>query len=260
MAADLTQYGQVMRDILYPPVIGFAKTAFKLLDLTIQMSGIENVPRTGGAVLAVNHISYVDFVIGGFGTQPSKRLVRFMAKEVLFRNRWSGPLMRGMHHIPVDRGAGAGSYREAIRYLGEGEIVGVFPEATISRSFELKEFKSGAVRMAAEAGVPVIPMVLWGTQRMMTKDHPRDFSRHQTVSITVGEPLAVNPDDDPAKATAQLRTTMTGMLDRAIRAYPEQPAGAWWLPAAYGGGAPTLAEAEKLDQDELRRRASRPKK
>ncbi|HEY0688267.1 MAG TPA: lysophospholipid acyltransferase family protein [Kribbella sp.] len=249
-----------MRDILYPPVIGFAKTAFKLLDLTIQMSGTENVPRTGGAVLAVNHISYVDFVIGGFGTQPSKRLVRFMAKEVLFRNRWSGPLMRGMHHIPVDRGAGAGSYQEAIRHLDEGEIVGVFPEATISRSFELKEFKSGTVRMAAEAGVPVIPMVLWGTQRMMTKDHPRDFSRHQTVSITVGEPLAVNPDDDPAKATAQLRITMTGLLDRAIRAYPEQPAGAWWLPAAYGGGAPTPAEAEKLDQEELRRRASRSKK
>jgi 1-acyl-sn-glycerol-3-phosphate acyltransferase len=249
-----------MRDILYPPVIGFAKTAFKLLDLTIQMSGTENVPRTGGAVLAVNHISYVDFVIGGFGAQPSKRLVRFMAKEVLFRNRWSGPLMRGMHHIPVDRGAGAGSYREAIRYLGEGEIVGVFPEATISRSFELKEFKSGAVRMAAEAGVPVIPMVLWGTQRMMTKDHPRDFSRHQTVAITVGEPLTVNPDDDPAKATARLRTTMTGMLDRTIRAYLEQPTGAWWLPAAYGGGAPTPTEAEKLDQEELRRRASRPKK
>jgi 1-acyl-sn-glycerol-3-phosphate acyltransferase len=260
VASDLNQYGQVMRDILYPPVIGFAKTAFKLLDLTIQMSGTENVPRTGGAVLAVNHISYVDFVIGGFGTQPSKRLVRFMAKEVLFRNRWSGPLMRGMHHIPVDRGAGAGSYREAIRYLGEGEIVGVFPEATISRSFELKEFKSGTVRMAAEAGVPVIPMVLWGTQRMMTKDHPRDFSRHQTVAITVGEPLTVNPDDDPAKATAQLRATMTGMLDEAIRAYPEQPAGAWWLPAAYGGGAPTPAEAENLDQEELRRRASRPKK
>jgi hypothetical protein len=95
---------------------------------------------------------------------------------------------------------------------------------------------------------------------MMTKDHPRDFSRHQTLSITVGEPLTVNPDDDPAKATAQLRTTMTGMLDRAICAYPEQPAGAWWLPASYGGGAPTPAEAEKLDREELRRRASRPKK
>ena len=249
-----------MRDLLYPPVIGFAKTAFKVLDLTFQMSGTEHIPRSGGAVLALNHISYVDFVIGGFGAQPRKRLVRFMAKEVLFRNRISGPLMRGMHHIPVDRGAGAASYREALRYLGEGEIVGVFPEATISRSFELKEFKSGTVRMAAAAGVPVIPMVLWGTQRMMTKDHPRDFSRHQKVAITVGEPITVTRADDATEAMDHLRKTMSGLLDQTIRAYPEQPPGAWWLPASYGGGAPTPEQAEKLDQEELRRRAARPGK
>jgi 1-acyl-sn-glycerol-3-phosphate acyltransferase len=180
-----------------------------------------------------------------------------MAKEVLFRNRYSGPLMRGMHHIPVDRGAGAGSYREAIRYLGEGEIVGVFPEATISRSFELKEFKSGAVRMAAEAGVPVIPMILWGTQRMMTKDHPRDFSRHQRVAITVGEPMPVGADEDATEATARLRKTMAGMLDRTIQASADKPAGAWWLPASYGGGAPTPEEADRLDAEELRARAAR---
>ncbi|TCC64666.1 1-acyl-sn-glycerol-3-phosphate acyltransferase [Kribbella pittospori] len=248
-----------MRDLVYPPVIGFAKTAFKVLDLKIRMTGTENVPRTGGAVIALNHISYVDFILGGFGAVPSKRLVRFMAKDVLFRNRYSGPLMRGMHHIPVDRSAGTASYREAIRYLNDGEIVGVFPEATISRSFELKEFKSGTVRMAAEAGVPVVPLILWGTQRMLTKDHPRDFSRHRAIAITVGEPIAVGTDDDPAEATAHLRTTMAGMLDRTIRDYPEQPAGAWWLPASYGGGAPAPEEAERLDQEELARRAARRK-
>jgi len=248
-----------MRDLVYPPVIGFAKTAFKVLDLKIRMTGTENVPRTGGAVIALNHISYVDFILGGFGAVPSKRLVRFMAKDVLFRNRYSGPLMRGMHHIPVDRSAGTASYREAIRYLNDGEIVGVFPEATISRSFELKEFKSGTVRMAAEAGVPIIPLILWGTQRMLTKDHPRDFSRHRAIAITVGEPITVGTDDDAAEATAHLRTTMAGMLDRTIRDYPEQPAGAWWLPASYGGGAPSPAEAERLDQEELARRAARRK-
>ncbi len=132
-----------MRDLVYPPVIGFAKTSFKVLDLKFQLTGTENVPRTGGAVIALNHISYVDFILGGFGALPSKRLTRFMAKEVLFSNRYSGPLMRGMHHIPVDRAAGAASYQHAIRHLNAGEVVGVFPEATISRSFELKEFKSG---------------------------------------------------------------------------------------------------------------------
>jgi 1-acyl-sn-glycerol-3-phosphate acyltransferase len=248
-----------MRDLVYPPVIGFAKTTFKVLDLKFQLTGTENVPRTGGAVIALNHISYVDFVLGGFGAVPSKRLVRFMAKEVLFRNRYSGPLMRGMHHIPVDRAAGTASYRQAIQYLNAGEVVGVFPEATISRSFELKAFKSGAVRMAAEAAVPVIPLILWGTQRMLTKDHPRDFSRHRTIAITVGEPITVTPEDDAVEATAHLRSTMAGMLDRTIRAYPEQPAGAWWLPASYGGGAPSPEEAERLDREELARRAARKK-
>ncbi|TCO33204.1 1-acyl-sn-glycerol-3-phosphate acyltransferase [Kribbella steppae] len=248
-----------MRDLVYPPVIGFAKTAFKVLDLKFQLTGTENVPRTGGAVIALNHISYVDFVLGGFGAVPSKRLVRFMAKEVLFRNRYSGPLMRGMHHIPVDRAAGMASYRQALQYLNAGEVVGVFPEATISRSFELKEFKSGTVRMAAAAAVPVIPLILWGTQRMLTKDHPRDFSRHRTIAITVGKPITVTREDDAVEATAHLHSTMAGMLDRTIRAYPEQPAGAWWLPASYGGGAPTPEEAQRLDQEELARRAARKK-
>ena len=248
-----------MRDLVYPPVIAFAKTAFTVLDLKIRRTGTEHVPRTGGALIAMNHISYVDFVLGGFGAVPSKRLVRFMAKEVLFRNRYSGPLMRGMHHIPVDREAGAASYEQAIRYLDAGELVGVFPEATISRSFELKEFKSGTVRMAAEAGVPVLPMILWGTQRMFTKDHPRDFSRHRPISISIGAPITVTRDDDPTEATAQLRSTMAGMLDETIRTYPEQPPGAWWLPAAYGGSAPTPAEAARLDQEELARRALKKK-
>lgn len=246
-----------MRDLVYPPVIAFAKTAFKVLDLKIRLTGTEHVPSTGGALIALNHISYVDFILGGYGALPSKRLVRFMAKEVLFRNRYSGPLMRGMHHIPVDRDAGATSYRQALEHLAAGELVGVFPEATISRSFELKEFKSGTVRMAAEAGVPVIPMILWGTQRMFTKDHPRDFSRHRPISITVGAPIAVTRNDDAGEATAQLRSTMAGMLDETIRAYPEQAAGAWWMPAAYGGSAPTPTEAERLDREELARRAAR---
>jgi 1-acyl-sn-glycerol-3-phosphate acyltransferase len=136
-------------------------------------------------------------------------------------------------------------------------VVGVFPEATISRSFELKEFKSGTVRLAAEAGVPLIPLILWGTQRMFTKDHPKDFSRHRPIAITVGAPMSVTTDDDPVEKTAVLRSTMAEMLDETIRAYPEQPPGAWWLPAAYGGSAPTPEEAERLDREELARRAER---
>jgi len=249
-----------LRDLTYPPVIITAKAAFKAIGLRFQMTGTEHIPRTGGALLAVNHVSYVDFVLGGFAAQPSKRLVRFMAKRELFDHKFSGPLMRSLHHISVDRAEGGQSYYDAIRYLREGELVGIFPEATISRSMEIKELKSGAMRIAADAGVPIIPVILWGTQRMFTKDHPRDFSRGKTIAITVGEPLHPS-GTDPVTGTRELHVAMSRLLDQTIKAYPaeEQPPGSWWLPAAYGGSAPTPDEALLLDQGEKRERAARRK-
>jgi len=244
-----------VRDLTYPPIIVAAKTAFKLLDLTFKITGDEHVPSSGGAVLAVNHISYVDFIFGGFATQRSKRLVRFMSKRELFDHTYTGPLMRSLHHIRVDREDGTGSYHTGLEYLADGEVVGVFPEATISRSFELKGFKTGTVRLAAEAGVPIIPLILWGTQRMCTKDHPRDFSRGKTLSLTIGEPLIVTTEDNAVAQTARLRSQMTEMLSRTIQEYPDHEDGAWWVPRAYGGTAPTLEEADRLDAQEKRRRA-----
>ena len=99
-------------------------------------------------LLAVNHIGYVDFIYGGLAANPSGRKVRFMAKRELFDHRLTGPLMRSLHHIEVDRADGEASLRTACDYLGAGEAVGIFPEATISRALELKEFKTGAVRIA----------------------------------------------------------------------------------------------------------------
>ena len=247
-----------MRDLTYPPIIVAAKTAFRLLGQKFDMTGTEHVPRTGGVLLAVNHVGYVDFVYGGLAANPSGRKVRFMSKRELFDHRWTGPLMRSLHHIEVDRGAGTASYDTAVQYLRAGEAVGIFPEATISRSMELKEFKTGAVRIAAAAGVPLVPVVLWGTQRMMTKDHPRDFSRGKTILIRVGS--ALHPTgEDPVAETAELRSVMSRMLDEAIAAYPadEQPPGAWWVPASHGGSAPTPEEAARLDAEEKLRRAER---
>jgi 1-acyl-sn-glycerol-3-phosphate acyltransferase len=246
-----------VRDLTYPTVIVTAKTAFKLLGQRFQLTGTENVPRSGGVLLACNHVSYLDYIYAGFGAQPSKRLVRFMAKKEIFDHKIGGPVMRSFHHISVDRANGEASAAEAVRYLREGEAVGIFPEATISRSFEIKEIKSGATRIAAEAGVPLLPVVVWGTQRMMTKDHPKDFSRGKTIAISVGTPLHPTGASSLAEAT-ELREAMAELLDRTIRAYPEdeQPPGSWWLPAKYGGSAPTPEEAAALDADERRKRAA----
>ncbi|OIJ68561.1 lysophospholipid acyltransferase family protein [Streptomyces mangrovisoli] len=240
-----------MAELVYHPVIGFARTLFKAWDLQIDCQGSENIPRSGGAVLVSNHISYLDFVFDGLAALPAKRLVRFMAKESVFRHRVSGPLMRAMKHIPVDRAQGETAYAQALDALRSGEIVGVFPEATISQSFTLKSFKSGAVRMAQEAGVPLIPVALWGTQRLWTKGHPRNFKRdHLPITIRVGEAIEASRDKYAGALTRQLRERIQELLDAAQRAYPGRPKGpddTWWLPAHLGGTAPTPEEVRAAE-------------
>jgi 1-acyl-sn-glycerol-3-phosphate acyltransferase len=236
-------------EIVYPPVIAAAKTLFRVLDLRLRVEGGQHVPTTGGAVLASNHVSYLDFIFAGLGAHESRRLVRFMAKNEVFTHRISGPLMRGMRHIPVDRQDGARAFMTAVEALHRGEVVGIFPEATISRSFMVKDLKLGAARMAREAKVPIIPVALWGTQRLWTKGRPRTLTRrHTPITILVGEPFEAT-----AKAgttTIELRRRLSALVDRAQREYPDQPAGpddGWWLPAHLGGSAPTPEEAAILD-------------
>lgn len=250
-----------MAELVYPPVITAARGFFRYLGLRFTLTGTEHVPRTGGAVMVINHVGYMDFTFAGLATRPAKRLVRFMAKDDVFRHRISGPLMRGMKHIPVDREAGTGSFRAALTALKDGEIVGVFPEATISQSFELKEFKSGAVRMARAAGVPLLPTVIWGSQRVWTKSRPRNFSRaHIPISIAVGEAVPVPPKVSPDIVAADLRERMEKLLHGVQDAYPDQPTGdddRWWLPARLGGTAPTPAEAAALDETYAEERRAR---
>jgi 1-acyl-sn-glycerol-3-phosphate acyltransferase len=241
-----------MSEIVYPPVIGAAKLMFRVLDTRFRVDGAEHIPRSGGAVIACNHISYLDFIFCGWGAQPAGRLVRFMAKKSVFDHRISGPLMRGMHHIPVDRDAGLASYRQALAALKAGEVVGVFPEATISRSFTIKDMKTGAARMAAAAGVPIVPMALWGSQRLWTKGRPRSLTRrHVPISIAVGEPLTPAPRDKGEVVMDELHRRMTVLLDTVQQEYPDKPEGpadSWWLPAHLGGTAPTPEEAAALDE------------
>src|SRR3954464_6369576 len=160
------------RDRPYRLVIRLALVVFRLLRFRFDVRGSEHVPTTGGAIVCSNHVSYLDFTFLGLAALPRRRMVRFMAKASVFHSRLSGPFMRAMHHIPVDRRAGAAAFESAVRALKDGEVVGVFPEATISSSFMVKELKAGAARMAIDAAVPVVPAAVWGGQRLFTKHHP----------------------------------------------------------------------------------------
>jgi 1-acyl-sn-glycerol-3-phosphate acyltransferase len=248
-------------DLVYPPVVAACKLWFRATGMHVVVSGTEHLPRTGGAVIASNHVSYLDFIFAGLASVQVGRLTRFMAKEAVFRNKVSGPLMRGMSHIPVDRDAGSASFRTALKALKAGELVGIFPEATISQSFTVKELKSGAVRLAQSAGVPLVPVAVWGGQRMFTKNHPKALlSRGRHVFVQVGAPIDAPRQADGDALTAMLRASLQSMLEQLQRATPEQPSPGddpWWHPAHLGGSAPTPEQAKVMDdeQREARRRA-----
>ncbi len=253
------------RDVPYRLIIRLALTVFRLLGLRFDLRGSEHVPPTGGAVLCSNHISYLDFTFLGLVALPRYRLVRFMAKASVFGHWFAGPFMRSMQHIPVDRSAGAAAFDAAVRALKDGQVVGVFPEATISQSFTLKDLKAGAARMAIQAGVPILPAAVWGGQRVATKKRPVDLTRGRAVTVLVGDPIVPEPGETQAALLARLRAAMEVLLHDAQRSYPDQPAGPedrWWLPVHLGGTAPTLEEAATRDRDDAagaraRRRTSR---
>lgn len=228
-----------MADLVYPPVIVLVKSLWRYLGLSFDFQGDENVPRKGGAILAINHVGYFDFALTGTAALPAGRYVRFMAKKEIFANKIAGPLMRGMHHINVDRENGAASFVAALRALKSGEIIGIFPEGTISTSFEIKALKSGAVRLAMGAGVPVIPTVIWGSQRVWTKGVKRNLRReHIPISVVFGEPITYARADDLEIAENELRETLLAMLRQVQDKYPDSHVGQRWAPTRLGGTAP----------------------
>lgn len=228
-----------MAEIVYPPVIVALKTFWRYLGLQFHFEGQAHIPLKGGAILAMNHIGYLDFALIGTAALPTGRLVRFMAKKEIFDNKLAGPLMRGMHHINVDRSSGTASFVAALRALRSGEIVGIFPEGTISRSFEIKELKTGAIRLAMGSGVAVIPTIVWGSQRIWTKGVKRDLRRKKVpIYVTFGKPMFFEKGADVEAGEKLLRETLLELLHEVQGKYPDNHVGQRWAPLRLGGTAP----------------------
>lgn len=242
------------KERFYQSIIGGFKRIMRAQGLRFYVHGAENIPERDGALFVINHTGYYDFIIAGIGAHlRGKRLVRFMAKKEVFDTKVVGSLMRGMKHVPVDRAAGAASIKEATKWLSSGGLVGIFPESTISRSFELAEFKTGAARIAHEAGVPMIPTVIWGSQRIWTKGMDKNLGRSNTpVVLSYGEPVITT--GDPEEDTRRVKAAMQELLEFNREEYerrfgPFEP-GLKWMPASLGGGAPTLEEATAVQKKE----------
>ena len=231
----------------YQGLVGFARRLMRAANIEVTVIGAENIPAESGALLAGNHTGYADFILMGTGPYlHGERLVRFMAKKSVFDVPVLGWLLKLMKHVPVDRDRGGASIAPAVQMLREGNLVGIFPEATISRSFELANFKTGAARIAHQAGVPLVPCVIWGSQRIWTKDLPKHF-RDVPVIVRYGEPVALTGDAEAD--TAELKRQMQSLLDASRSEYSSlytDGAGEAWMPVALGGTAPTPEEAEDL--------------
>ncbi|MTD16340.1 1-acyl-sn-glycerol-3-phosphate acyltransferase [Nakamurella sp. YIM 132087] len=228
------------------------------------MRDADRIPASGGAVLCCNHIGFMDFTFVGLAATRHRRLVRFMCRQGVFTNKLTGPLMRGMRHIPVDRTNGTAAARTALDLLARGELVGIFPEGTISRSWTLKPFRQGAAVLAVARQVPLVPIIIWGGHRMITVDGHRSLRPRLPVSIRVGEPI--EPTEQWAQVRgrartalvveveAELRARMQELLDRTQREYPERPRNEkdrWWQPRHLGGSAPTPEEAAVIDAERM---------
>ncbi len=232
-----------------------AQTFFWAVGARITYIGEENIPDRGGAVVAINHTSYVDWLAAGLAARRRGRRLRYLVKGELQQHKIVNFAIKHTKTIPVNRSAGADAYVLAVERLREGFMIGIYPEATISRSFELTEFKTGAARMAFEANVPIIPVIVWGSQRIWTKGHPKQLGRNKVpVTVRVGAPVA--PASDVTSTNVALRESMSALLDQVQQEY-HHPAGEYWVPRRLGGSAPTLAEADQMDAEEATARAAR---
>lgn len=239
-----------MTDLVYRVVVAAAKTFFRGLGLRIEVRGAEHLPRTGPAVLASNHVSFLDFLFVGLVGDRRGRYVRFLSKEGVFASPPVAAALHAMGHISVDRAHGEVALRHAVEALRAGEVVGVFPEATISRSWTLRPFRPGAAAMAVWEQVPLVPVVVWGGQRLLTVGGRYGLRRGRAVTVLVGAPLRPAPDADPEEVTRALRTRVGDLLEEAMDTYPDRPqslADRWWVPRSRGGTAPTPEAAAVLD-------------
>ena len=190
-----------------------------------DIRGLENIPRSGPVLLATNHRSYFDVAAIGIVAARLGRPVRFMAKREVFDAPIVGHLARALGGIQVDRGSGSSDpMRRASAALRAGEVVIVLPQGTIPRGEAFFDpvlvGHTGAARLAAETGAPVIPVGLWGTERVWPRSsrvpnfgalpHP------PRVSVTVGPPVTLGLEDAVAD-TAVLMAAIADLLPEEAR-------------------------------------------
>lgn len=203
----------------------------------------EKFPRTGAFVLAPNHYSEIDPVVMGVVSWKLGRLPRFLAKASVFKIPIAGWVLRKSGQIPVQRGGsvrGSGPVKAAERLVELGQMVVVYPEGSLTRDPDLWPMrgKTGAVRIALEHGIPIVPAAHWGAQQIMDRYSKKvSLFPRKTITIKIGDPVDLarfrGRSLDTAtlnEATAVVMDAITGLLEdlRGAKA-PEKR----WNPAEH---------------------------
>ncbi|MFZ3454125.1 lysophospholipid acyltransferase family protein [Arthrobacter sp. 7Tela_A1] len=250
---------------VYRSIVLAGVAAVKLFRVPVIASGVEHFPADEvikgldrkvvpgkGAVVAITHFGYLDFVFAEYLIWKQIKVhMRYLVTKKAARKKFVGAVCEWCEHIVVDRSDGAAAYTESVEKLHRGDYLAVLPEAGVSRSFTVRQLKTGAVRMAAEAGVPIIPVSVWGGHRMLTRGHGLSVKAvwKTPVRIHVGEQLWVDPNASVTEETVRLQKVLQAGIDECIDTYPEEPpAGAWWMPVSRGGSAMTPEEQVILDE------------
>lgn len=246
-----------MSDRIHAAVNRLGSGLLRALDVRVEALGAEHVPTDGPVLLACTHVSYPDFVLVQKGARERRPYLRFMTRHDVWDKPGVAWLMDRMQHIPVDRTAPAGAYLRARDLLSCGEAVCSFPEAGISYSYTVRPLMRGVASLARETGAAVVPVALWGGQRIYSvgrpldgREPPPDWTRGRRVDVSFGAPLHVAAGADLTEWTRTLGGVLTSMLEGLQQLPHHRPRPgeyAPWYPAHLGGHAPDRIEAGTLE-------------
>lgn len=197
-----------------------------------RFEGLEHIPSTGPAIVAANHISYLDPIGNAHAVMRAGRRPRFLAKDELFRIPVVGWALSGANQIPVDRGSNdLAPLETAGKALAAGEVVVIYPEGTVTRSpdFLPMKGKTGAVRLSLASGVPITPLASWGSQAVWQKSGKGSLKFGRPVWTEVGEPIDfsdrvehANDRDALHEMTEQLMAVLTALVEDLRSRYPKR--------------------------------------
>ena len=185
-----------------------------------HIEGLDQIPVQGPAIIAANHISYLDPLAIGNAVVKAGRRLRFLAKSELMNDRKVGWILRGCGQIEVQRGTSNAplALEQAYAALAAGEIVCIFPEGTVTTDRHLRPMpsKTGASRLALRASAPVIPCGVCGTSNVWPKNHRSNWRIGQELALRFGQPVSYtgDPEDrvDRARAGADITERIAGLV------------------------------------------------